>query len=97
MWDKMGGPPDAAGNMARIAQAESGDVPSITQANQPPGTTGHGLYQITPTSGIQPGGEFGNLGNAENNTRAAIDVYKDQGYGAFTDPVGLSLPQGPGH
>jgi hypothetical protein len=103
-WDSAGGPPGAAANMARIAQAESGDTPSITQAGEPAATTGYGLYQDTPTSGSAGGwangssnpadNKFGNLHNAMDNSRAAVSVFKQQGYHAFTDPVGLSLPAG---
>jgi hypothetical protein len=96
MWIAQGGPAYAAGNMARIAYAESGDNPSIVQAGEPFGLTGMGLYQITPTSGIVQGGQFGNLLNAVNNTRAAISLFHASGYSPWTsDPVGASLA-GPG-
>jgi hypothetical protein len=96
MWIAQGGPAYAAGNMARIAYAESGDDPSIVQAGEPFGLTGMGLYQITPTSGIVQGGQFGNLLNAVNNTRAAISLFHASGYSPWTsDPVGASLA-GPG-
>ena len=96
LWTSLNGPAWAAGNMARIAFAESGDVPSIVQKGQPPGLTGWGLYQITPTSGITQNGAFGNLLNASNNTRAAISLFNASGgYGPWTsDPVGSSLVGG---
>jgi phage-related protein len=95
LWTSLGGPAYAAANMARIAYAESGDNPSIVQAGQPPGLTGYGLYQITPTSGIWQNGAFGNLLNAANNTRAAISLFRGSGYGPWTsDPVGSSLVAG---
>lgn len=92
LWTQLGGPASAAANMARIAFAESGDDPSIIQQGQPPGLTGYGLYQITPTSGISQNGMFGNLLNASNNTRAAIFLYNSSGYAPWSsDPVGGSL------
>src|SRR5215472_2981622 len=88
----MGGPVWAAHNMARIAWAESRDIPSAVQTGMPPGLTGYGLYQITPTSGIRQNGQFGNLLNAYNNTRAAISLFNRSGYGPWaSDPVGRSL------
>ena len=92
LWDQLGGNSNAAGNMARIAFAESGDNPSAVQAGEPPGLTGWGLYQITPTSGISQDGAFGNLLNASNNTRAAISLFNASGYQPWaSDPVGASL------
>ena len=93
MWTKDGGPASAAANMAKIAFAESGDDPSIVQKGQPPGLTGYGLYQITPTSGITQNGKFGNLLNADNNTKAAISLFSAAGgYSPWTsDPVGAGL------
>ncbi len=92
LWDQMGGNPGAAANMARIAYAESGDDPSRVQSGMPPGLTGYGLYQITPTSGITQGGAFGNLLNAANNTRAAISLFNGSGYLPWAaDPVASAL------
>lgn len=98
--------PAVASNMANIAQAESSDTPSTIQQGQPPGTTGYGMFQITPTSAAAGGwnpkqpnnpsaNNFGNLLNVGNNIRAAANVLQSQGYHAFTDPVGLNLPSGP--
>lgn len=92
LWKKLGGAPNAANNMAKIAFAESGDDPAIVQSGQPAGLTGYGLYQITPTSGISQNGKFGNLLNSSNNTRAAIALYNSSGYHPWgSDPVGSSL------
>lgn len=92
MWTSLGGPGWAAANMARIAFAESGDRPSAIQRGQPPGLTGWGLYQITPTSGINQNGAFGNLLNAANNTRAAISLFGNSGYQPWaSDPVAAGL------
>jgi hypothetical protein len=92
LWISLGGASGAADNMAEIADAESGDDPSIVQQGEPPGLTGYGLYQITPTSGITQNGAFGNLLNASNNTRAAISLYNASGYSPWTsDPVGSRL------
>jgi phage-related protein len=92
LWTSLGGPAYAAPNMARIADAESGDDPSIVQAGEPPGLTGWGLYQITPTSGITQNGQFGNLLNASNNTKAAIYLFSSDGYSPWSsDPVGAGL------
>jgi NlpC/P60 family len=96
MWTSLGGPAWAAANMARIALAESGDVPGVIQKGEPPGLTGWGLFQITPTSGITQNGAFGNLLNAANNTRAAISLFSASGYGPWaSDPVGASLSAAP--
>jgi SLT domain-containing protein len=92
LWIKMGGAKNAAANMAKIAMAESADLPSNVQKGQPPHLTGWGLYQITPTSGINQNGAFGNLLNASNNTRAAISLYNKDHYSPWTsDPVGAGL------
>jgi hypothetical protein len=92
LWIKMGGAKNAAANMAKIAMAESTDLPSNVQKGQPPHLTGWGLYQITPTSGINQNGAFGNLLNASNNTRAAISLYNKEHYSPWTsDPVGAGL------
>jgi cell wall-associated NlpC family hydrolase len=92
LWTNLGGPSGAAANMARIAMAESGDNPSVVQSGQSPGMTGYGLYQITPTSGISQNGQFGNLLNASNNTKAAIWLYRRSGYSPWSsDPVGAGL------
>ena len=72
LWIKNGGDPSIAPIMAAIAMRESGDQPSIVQQGQPPGLTGYGLWQITPTSGIWQNGKFGNLLNADNNAKAAV-------------------------
>jgi TP901 family phage tail tape measure protein len=92
LWTSLGGAASAAGNMALIAMAESGDDPSIIQQGVAAGVTGYGLYQITPTSGITQNGAYGNLLNASNNTRAAIDLYNASGYSPWgSDPVGQRL------
>jgi len=92
LWSQLGGPGWAANNMAAIAMAESGDRPGAVQQGQPPGLTGWGLYQITPTSGIRQNGAFGNLLNAANNTRAAISLFSSSGYGPWaSDPVARGL------
>lgn len=96
LWRSQGGPGFAAANMARIAFAESGDRPGAIQQGQPFGLTGMGLYQITPTSGITQNGAFGNLLNAANNTRAAVSLFSQSGYGPWaSDPVGRSLSMSP--
>ena len=96
LWVADGGPAYAANNMAAIANAESGDRPGAVQTGQPPGLTGWGLYQITPTSGISQNGAFGNLLNASNNTRAAIALFSQSGYRPWaSDPVGRQLAAAP--
>jgi hypothetical protein len=97
----------AAPNMANISQVESGNKPSIQQYGMPTGgpVTGYGLFQDTPTSGASGGwmkgntnpssNTYGNLFNAENNARAAVNIYNQQGYHAWTEPTGQSLPAGP--
>jgi uncharacterized protein YukE len=97
VWTSVGGPVSAAANMARIAMAESGDVPGIVQQGQPFGLTGMGLWQITPTSGIVQNGQFGNLLNASNNAKAALYLFNASGYGPWTsDAVGAALVGGGG-
>jgi hypothetical protein len=99
LWTSMGGPASAAANMAQIAFAESGDDPSIVQKGEPPGLTGYGLYQITPTSGISQNGAYGNLLNASNNTKAAIALFRGAGnsYSPWSsDPIGAGLSGGGG-
>jgi cell wall-associated NlpC family hydrolase len=92
LWRSLGGRASAAGNMAAIANAESSDIPSARQTGEPPGLTGWGLYQITPTSGISQNGAYGNLLNASNNTRAAISLYNSSGYLPWaSDPVASAL------
>ena len=96
LWTSLGGPASAASNMAAIANAESSDIPSAVQTGEPPGLTGWGLYQITPTSGIRQNGAFGNLLNASNNTRAAISLFSQSGYQPWaSDPVGRGLAAAP--
>jgi len=92
-WIAAGGPGGAvAYNMARIAYMESGDRPGAVQPGEPPGLTGWGLWQITPTSGIWQGGQFGNLLNAHNNARAAVYLFRKNGYHPWcADPVGRTL------
>jgi hypothetical protein len=99
LWTATGGPASAAANMAKIAFAESGDDPSIVQKGEPPGLTGYGLYQITPTSGISQNGAYGNLLNASNNTKAAIALFRGAGnsYSPWSsDPIGAGLSGGGG-
>jgi hypothetical protein len=92
LWESVGGPSGAAQNMALIANAESGDVVNIVQQGQPAATTGWGLWQITPTSGISQDGQFGDLLVAANNARAALFLYNRSGYAPWSsDPVGKSL------
>jgi hypothetical protein len=92
LWVSEGGNGSAALNMARIAYAESGDIVRNVQQGQPPGLTGWGLWQITPTSGITQGGQFGDLLNAANNAKAAIYLFNKDGYGPWSsDPVGKAL------
>lgn len=77
LWARHGGRNKRVA--AAIAMAESGGRPSIVQSGMPPGLTGWGLWQITPTSGIWQNARFGNLLNAENNARAAVYLYKQAG------------------
>lgn len=83
-WDNAGGDPTQAVTAASVAMAESGGDASAVQSGQPPGKTGWGAWQITPTSGITQYGQFGNLLNLSNNARAAVYVYNQNGWGAWT-------------
>lgn len=78
-WIQAGGPANVAKTMAGIAQAESGSQPSNVQKGEPPGLTGWGLWQITPTSGITQNGKYGNLLDPINNAKAALALYKAAG------------------
>ena len=60
--------------------AESGGNPNAVQTGEPPGLTGWGLWQITPTSGIWQNRQFGNLLNAANNVRAAVYLFNQAGH-----------------
>jgi phage-related protein len=104
IWQAGGGPPSAAHVAAAIGMAESGGR-EIKQQGQPPLTTGWGIWQITPTSGIWQNGRFGNLLNDSNNARAAVYLYRAAGdsfspwatynsgaYQKFMDSGGWLLP-----
>ena len=106
IWGAAGG---GGGNTAHIAaaiaMAESGGR-EVVQQGEPPGLTGYGLWQITPTSGIWNNGRFGNLLNDSNNARAAVYLWRNAGgfspwatynsgaYQRFMDGGGW-LPPGP--
>lgn len=79
LWTGAGGPGGGTAHIAgAIGMAESGGR-SIKQQGQPPGLTGWGPWQITPTSGIRQNGMFGNLLNAANNARAAVWLWRHAG------------------
>jgi cell wall-associated NlpC family hydrolase len=77
LWARHGGSNKRVA--AAIAMSESGGIPNRVQQGMPPGLTGWGLWQITPTSGIWQNGRFGNLLNAENNARAAVYLWRQAG------------------
>jgi len=79
LWKSVGGPANVAAAMSGIAQAESGREPGNVQKGQPPGLTGWGLWQITPTSGISQNGKYGNLLDPTNNAKAALALYQQAG------------------
>jgi len=80
VWRQAGGPGGLTANIASaIAMTESTDNAGIVQSGEPPGLTGYGLWQITPTSGIWQNGKFGNLLNALNNAKAAVYLYNQAG------------------
>jgi hypothetical protein len=79
LWTGAGGPGGLIAHIAgAIGMAESGGR-SIKQQGQPPGLTGWGPWQITPTSGISQNGMFGNLLNSANNARAAVWLWRHAG------------------
>jgi Lysozyme like domain len=78
LWQSVGGQPRGRIPGA-IGMAESGGRAWIVQSGQPPGLTGYGLWQITPTSGIWQHGAFGDLLNPTNNARAAVSLYRRAG------------------
>jgi cell wall-associated NlpC family hydrolase len=79
IWTGAGGAGGQTAHIAAaIAMAESGGR-EVKQQGQPPGLTGWGLWQITPTSGIWNNGRFGNLLNDSNNARAAVYLWRQAG------------------
>ena len=104
VWTAQGGGAGTTAHIAAaIAMAESGGR-EVKQQGMPPGLTGWGLWQITPTSGITQNGRFGNLLNDANNARAAVylwrqahgfspwSTYNSGAYQSFMDAGGWLSP-----
>ena len=83
LWTSAGGPANVAVIMAAIAMAESGGR-NVIQQGQPYGTTGWGLWQITPGNSEPKFGVDQALLVPINNARAAVAKYQSQGLGAWT-------------
>src|SRR6516162_5200655 len=77
LWGRHGG--GNAHVAGAVAMAESGGDPHVIQSGEPPGLTGYGLWQITPTSGIWNNGQFGNLLNPDNNASAGVYLWRGAG------------------
>ncbi len=75
VWIAAGGPANVAPTAAAIADAESTDIPSNIQQGQPYGTTGWGLWQITPGNSEPQFGVDQALLVPINNARAAVAKY----------------------
>jgi hypothetical protein len=68
---------------SQIAQGESSDQPGAVQKGQPYGTTGWGLWQITPGNSVASVGVDNALLDPITNARAAKVKYDSQGMGAW--------------
>lgn len=82
-WINAGGNPAVAPIMAAIAYPESGGD-NVKQQGQPYGTTGWGIWQITPGNSEPQCGTDGQLLNPAVNACAAVAKYNSQGLGAWT-------------
>lgn len=69
----------AAPIAAAITFAESGNDPGVIQQGQPYGTTGWGLWQITPGNSEPQFGIDNSLLSAQANANAAVAKYKSAG------------------
>ena len=74
-----GFPPNIAPTMAGIALAESGGRADAVQAGQPYGTTGWGLWQITPGNSVPQFGTDQQMLNPINNAKAAYAKWSGAG------------------
>jgi small basic protein len=74
-----GFPPNIAPIMAGIALAESGGRADAVQAGQPYGTTGWGLWQITPGNSVPQFGTDQQMLNPVNNAKAAYAKWSGAG------------------
>ena len=83
LWVQAGGPPNVANTMAAIAMAESAGR-NVVQQGQPYATTGWGLWQITPGNKLPSIGVDNALLDPLTNAKAAVAVYRSQGFGAWT-------------
>lgn len=78
-----GFPANLAPTMAAIAMAESSGN-NVVQQGQPYGTTGWGLWQITPGNSVPQFGTDQQLLNPVSNAQAAHAKWASQGLGAWT-------------
>lgn len=82
-WINAGGSPALAPTMAAIAMAESNGN-NVVQQGQPYGSTGWGLWQITPGNSEPSIGTNQQLLNPATNAQAAVAKYNSQGLRAWT-------------
>lgn len=82
-WDQAGGDPQLAPTMAAISEAESSGS-DVMQQGQPYGSTGWGLWQITPGNSYPGIGVDQALLNPLTNAQAAVKKEQTQGLGAWT-------------
>lgn len=83
-WVNAGGSASSAPTAAAIAFAESSGIPSEVQPDQPPETTGWGLWQITPTSGSP--GPYSRYLDPATCAAQAVSLYNARGgtFGAWS-------------
>jgi cell wall-associated NlpC family hydrolase len=84
LWTGAGGPGGEVAHIAAaIGMAESGGK-GIKQQGQPYGTTGWGIWQITPGNALPQFGTDDQLFNGHRNAQAAVFDYKGRGFQPWT-------------
>lgn len=90
-WLEAGGPPSQTATAVAVALAESSGQLHATNTNSN-GSVDHGLWQIN-TVNLGPGGVAApyaaNIFDPLANARAAVAVYKSQGWGAWSTYGGM--------
>jgi hypothetical protein len=81
LWISAGGPVSASHTMGAIAMAESGGNPRATGPFTPGGNRAMGLWQILMPANA--GFVHGNVFNEMVNARAAVAIWRAQGYRAW--------------
>jgi hypothetical protein len=78
-WELAGGPSSVAETAEAITGAEAAFEPGIIQPAQPYGTTGWGLWQITPGNSVPAYGQDFQLLDPWNNAEAAVAKFDAAG------------------